>query len=1021
MGWRRRRFEEEQGRDGPPGSPGLKRRSKTWGMTPLREEGSASAASGPSLGVEGADGDTGSAADVSIGALSAREGHQPPSVGSERPASATTPSAAEAAEPGSSSRGGLGATASSAGSASTEPPSTAGTAPPAAAASTSATRSFLPWKSNRGVAGQARRRDLSHDTADEEAQPQSRDVSTDARGEGRVGRAKEKEPSSWSSFLRRAKSRDGSAPRRPRTSSQRANARGAVQLEADARGGAAAGSAGLAAAAGDVALRGGAQSVAPPSALSADTEGEGGDGKVPSALEMSTRTVGEEWQGAPTDDGAAAGTRRPPFTNASGVGLGGFPFLRAPWKRSESAAASRSDSVARSCNSPSKAASPTSGAAPLAATSVTVVSAASAASSVPVLEPAGAASAVPAPVPATSLDGGKSDAVKKETEKADAKDPKNPVSDTVEQCESVGGSEEVSEENVEEQAEENEDNLPDEEKALLQWERYRARNRSLVVDIFEGQLRSQLTCLQCGASSSTFEPFRYLSVPIPSNHMDHATLRIVFFPLPLVRGEERPALSRYSVTVPKSSTVQKVEKSLSRLLPVAMSSVLLAEVYRSRIHRYLDSALPLSDVRAEDQLFAFEVLQSPAELMQYQESHAPSRRREKPEEQKKPSQPRVLLIQAMHRRVVDVCRSDGRTWAQRREVFGLPFVMSAASTWTYATLHDMLMLHARRFLRPPRKSAGRSSSSSAGSFGAMSGSGFAVGGYGAACDVPAAPAGTEDRAAQMPFVARIVNASGTACGACDRRNCTGCLLPKGNARLRLRAGLLTGAVSTAKIYLALDWVDSAVYDQEYLDSVRDQVSTLLPGEEREEAEEDVGNGSRRASGSGSVPISACIDAFAQPEDLKKEFGNGIKCEKCGEVVDAVKKLEIWREPDVLILHIKRFHFSGVHYEKLSTPVEVPYRELSLRPWIVGPSGTSAAPYELFAVTCHHGGMSGGHYISYCSNTEGKEPVWLKFNDESVTGVSIGSEVDEISRQCYVLFYRKRAFSSSNLINYASLI
>merc|ERR1719183_2052710 len=84
-------------------------------------------------------------------------------------------------------------------------------------------------------------------------------------------------------------------------------------------------------------------------------------------------------------------------------------------------------------------------------------------------------------------------------------------------------------------------------------------------------------------------------------------------------------------------------------------------------------------------------------------------------------------------------------------------------------------------------------------------------------------ADADDRA-QMPFVARIVNASGTACGACDRRNCTGCLLPKGNARLRLRAGLLTGALTTAKIYLALDWVDSAAYDQDYVDTVADDPS-----------------------------------------------------------------------------------------------------------------------------------------------------------------------------------------------------
>jgi len=565
------------------------------------------------------------------------------------------------------------------------------------------------------------------------------------------------------------------------------------------------------------------------------------------------------------------------------------------------------------------------------------------------------------------------------------------------------------EETAEEDAETDEDNLPDDEKAARQWDRYRTRNRSLIVDIFEGQLRSQLTCCECGTSSSTFEPFRYLSVPIPSNHVDRVVLRIIFFGLP---APNRAPLARYAVCVPKNATVLKAEQALSKLLPVPMSSVLLAEVYRSRIHRYLDSSLPLTDVRAEDQLFAFEVPQTPQELTQYQERYASKQRRERADDIKKQPHPRVLIIQAMHRRVVDVCRSDGRTWAQRREVFGLPFVMSAVSTWTYATLHDMLVLHARRFLKPARSQRKDGLSH------------------------------LDDRHSQMPFVARIVNASGTACGACDRRNCTGCLLPKGNARLRLRAGLLTGSVSTAKIYLALDWVDSGLYDQAYVDSVQEDPSVSRAGQqvhtgnwpERERTGEDSrppaeateeGTPSRAVSSgggsAGTVPINACIDAFTQVEELKQEFGNGVKCDKCNKIVDAVKKLDIWREPDVLIIHIKRFHFSGMSYEKLNSPVEVPQKELSLRPWIVGPSATASHPYDLFAVACHLGGMSGGHYTSFAVNSEGKEPVWLKFNDEAVSSVSFNQELDEISRQSYVLFYKKRAFSSSNLINYSSLL
>jgi ubiquitin carboxyl-terminal hydrolase 4/11/15 len=202
-----------------------------------------------------------------------------------------------------------------------------------------------------------------------------------------------------------------------------------------------------------------------------------------------------------------------------------------------------------------------------------------------------------------------------------------------------------------------------------------------------------------------------------------------------------------------------------------------------------------------------------------------------------------------------------------------------------------------------------------------------------------------------------------------------------------------------------------MYDQEYVDAVVDDVSTTQAEAEPESKE------SRNAA---SVPLAACVDAFTEVEHMQVESGNGVKCEKCNKTVDAEKKIEIWREPDVLLLHIKRFHFSGEHFEKISTSVEVPPRDLDIRPWIVGPTGLSSTMYDLYGVACHRGGMSGGHYTSYCMNEGGKEPTWLKFNDDTVTRVNLQQELQEINKQCYVLFYRKRAFSSSNLINYLSL-
>ncbi|KAH9945764.1 cysteine proteinase [Amylocystis lapponica] len=49
-----------------------------------------------------------------------------------------------------------------------------------------------------------------------------------------------------------------------------------------------------------------------------------------------------------------------------------------------------------------------------------------------------------------------------------------------------------------------------------QWQLYRMRDDSLVVDFFQGQFRSRLECLTCHKTSTTYNTFMYLSLPIPS-------------------------------------------------------------------------------------------------------------------------------------------------------------------------------------------------------------------------------------------------------------------------------------------------------------------------------------------------------------------------------------------------------------------------------------------------------------------------------------------------------------------------
>lgn len=57
-----------------------------------------------------------------------------------------------------------------------------------------------------------------------------------------------------------------------------------------------------------------------------------------------------------------------------------------------------------------------------------------------------------------------------------------------------------------------------EEAAKKAWKNYLIDNKSVIVDIFQGQIRSLLRCLECNNTSSTFDPVMYYSLPFPETN-----------------------------------------------------------------------------------------------------------------------------------------------------------------------------------------------------------------------------------------------------------------------------------------------------------------------------------------------------------------------------------------------------------------------------------------------------------------------------------------------------------------------
>uniref|UniRef100_A0A8D1HPS6 Ubiquitin carboxyl-terminal hydrolase 2 n=1 Tax=Sus scrofa TaxID=9823 RepID=A0A8D1HPS6_PIG len=91
------------------------------------------------------------------------------------------------------------------------------------------------------------------------------------------------------------------------------------------------------------------------------------------------------------------------------------------------------------------------------------------------------------------------------------------------------------------------DHLPDDEKGRQMWRKYLEREDSRIGDLFVGQLKSSLTCTDCGYCSTVFDPFWDLSLPIAKRGYPEVTLMDcmrLFTKEDVLDGDEKPTCCR---------------------------------------------------------------------------------------------------------------------------------------------------------------------------------------------------------------------------------------------------------------------------------------------------------------------------------------------------------------------------------------------------------------------------------------------------------------------------------------------
>ena len=110
---------------------------------------------------------------------------------------------------------------------------------------------------------------------------------------------------------------------------------------------------------------------------------------------------------------------------------------------------------------------------------------------------------------------------------------------------------------------------------------------------------------------------------------------------------------------------------------------------------------------------------------------------------------------------------------------------------------------------------------------------------------------------------------------------------------------------------------------------------------------------------GSVTtLEDCLHEFTGDEQLS--HNDLWYCPRCKKNQPASKKIDLWKLPEILVIHLKRFSQVRRWGNKIDTLIDFPIRGLDMTHRVLGTDTEDSLLYDLYAVDNHYGGMGGGH-------------------------------------------------------------
>lgn len=654
--------------------------------------------------------------------------------------------------------------------------------------------------------------------------------------------------------------------------------------------------------------------------------------------------------------------------------------------------------------------------------------------------------------------------------------------------------------------------------AKRQWDIYKARNDSVIVDLFQGQYRSTLVCPECNKISIKFDPFMYLTLPIPNKKMWGG--QVYFVP----QDPSKP-MQRFQVQLPAGTTVSKLRQKVAAQFGVEAKRLVCGEVWHHRIYKWIDDYEPLIDIKDGDFIYFWEVPAVPK--LSKQRHYRYHRTVEDAEEALdiQDEEQAILPVFANFSSEVSAASSSSAFVSRRSRAdpTGIPFFISVpkAEVNDVEAIRKHVLDGFSRFAKDQdelKRAVEEADAAAAGALTEQSSTSQisdwemvddAANGNGAVEVVAPAQVDTEDvvteiredgEAVVVPDVnvttpdndvaatPALASSSSQVKAAAQTEPIlrirfsvaeVGQGLPKGSesnsdhlseeleerqARLT-KQSISTGSTSEEVQMEDVD-VDEAdatqtdapaapaksiplvftggaivvtwAYSVAKRELLAESDSGQLWGEYAEVIDETI----RERENAGparpkTLSIEDCMDEFTKEEQLGED--DPWYCPSCKEFRQATKKFDLWKAPDMLVVHLKRFSAGRHSRDKLNMLVDFPLEGLDLTDRVEGTQAlrrvqaeakesgeelsesmlgsgilrplednddavaVDAPIYDLYAVDNHFGGLGGGHYTAFAkSPADGK---WYEFDDSSVRPVANPETVK--SSSAYLLFYRRR--------------